>query len=350
MRPICSFASPFAAALLTLTAPAYAIQIDGSRDLDYGSALAVQAVPTGFGNATAANGLGGGGELDAAYARIENGRLHVLLTGNIENNFNKLHVFFDSRPGGENTLASAPAYDFENVSRNLAGMTFDEGFTADLHLYARWGSFSGNVFTVDVVDRNGGSSAIFGNGNTANVGTGTAIQSGTINPSNAGLGSTGTGEVRNLTPFLTQPVAFGFNNTNTAGIGGLPPAATPLPADMAAALAVSTGFEFSIALADLADANGQLNDAIKLHVAYGNSNNNFHSNQTLGSLPLGTANLGGGDGTFTGNLSGIDFRDFAGPQFFEVPIPVGAASGAIPEPATLLIGLPLLFGRRRRSR
>ncbi|MEM1027232.1 MAG: hypothetical protein AAGJ38_04035 [Planctomycetota bacterium] len=331
---------------------AAAIQIDGTLDdgpSGYGPAVAVQAVPTGFGDASASNGLGGGGELNAAYAKVENGRLNVLITGNIENNFNKLSVFIDSRPGGENTLSSAPAYDFENISQNLAGMTFDKGFDADFHLYARWGSFTGNVFTVDLVDRNNGSSTIFGNGDSASSGTGTAIQSGTINPGDNGLGSTGVGETRNLTPFLSQSVPFGFNNTNTGGIGPLPPAATPLPAEMGAALSVTTGFEFSIALADLAGSGGQLHDAIDLHVAYGNPNHNFHSNQILGSLPLGTGNLGGnGNGSFTGNLSGIDFSEFAGDQYFSVPLPPSAA--LIPEPG---VGLALLGGlalRRRRFR
>ncbi|MEM7577974.1 MAG: hypothetical protein AAF328_10940, partial [Planctomycetota bacterium] len=203
-------------------------------------------------------------------------------------------------------------------------------------------------FTVDLVDRNGGVSTIFGNGDSANSGNGTAIQTGTIEPTDMGLGSTGTGEVRNLTPFLTQPVPFGFNNTNTQGVVGLSPAGTPLPADMAAALAVTTGFEFSIALNDLAGPNGELHDAIDLHVAYGNPNHNFHSNQILGSLPLGTGNLGGdGNGNFTGNLSGINFANIAGPQFFSVAVPTSGA--LIPEPilgSGMLMGIALL--RRRK--
>ncbi|MEM8782597.1 MAG: hypothetical protein AAGE65_07025 [Planctomycetota bacterium] len=325
-------------------------QIDGSRDAVYGPALAVQTVPTGFGDAQSSNGIGSGGELNAAYAAVRDDRLHVLITGNLENNFNKLNVFIDSRPGGENTLSANPAYDFENISRNFAGLTFDEGFDADLHLYARWGGLTGNVFTVDLVDRNSGSTTIFGNGDTASQGVGTAIQSGTIAPTDAGLGSTGTGETRNLTPFLTQPVDFGFNNTNVAGVGALPPAATPLPADMAAALAVTTGFEFSIALQDLAGPNGELHDAIDLHVAYGNPNHNFYSNQILGSLPLGTANLGGdGNGNFTGNLAGIDFAAIPGPQFFSVPLPPAAAP--IPEPlAASCLVAGLVFLRRRPTR
>jgi hypothetical protein len=239
-----------------------------------------------------------------------------MITGNIENNFNKLSLFIDSRPGGENVLSASPQYDYEYLSQNLGGMTFDAGFAADYHLYARWGSLTGSIFTVDIVDRNGGGSAtVKGNGGYANTGGGTGIQSGVVNPDDMGLGSTGVGEVRNLTPFLTQPLAFGFNNTNTAGVGGSSGAA----ANQAAALAVTKGFEFSIALTDL--GNPQPGDTINIHAAYGNGNNNYHSNQVLGGLPVGTGNLGGnGTGGSIGDLSGINFNNFAGDQFFTVTV------------------------------
>lgn len=297
--------------------PLSAITVDGTRDAGYGSAVAVQTIQTGFGNATSPTGIGSGGELDAAYAVIEGSRLHVMITGNIENNFNKLSLFIDSQLGGENTLSALPQYDFENISQNFGGLTFDSGFGADYHLYARWGSFTGNNFTVDIVDRNGGtSSTVSGNGETSSVGGGTAVQTGTILPTDMGLGSTGVGEVRNLTPFLTEPIEFGFNNTNTAGVGG----SAGNAANQAAALAVTTGFEFSIDLVDLGAP--PVGSDIRIHAVYGNSNNNFHSNQTLGGLPVGTGNLGGnGSGGGIGNLSGVDFNNFAGDQFFTVTIP-----------------------------
>ncbi|MEM7627446.1 MAG: PEP-CTERM sorting domain-containing protein [Planctomycetota bacterium] len=305
-------------AVVLSPALASAITIDGSLDAAYGPAVAVQTVNTSFGNATSPSGLGGGGEVDAAYATIEDGRLNVLITGNIENNFNKLNVFFDSRPGGENTLSSTPVYDFESLSQNFGGLTFDPGFNADFHLYARWGSFTGSVFTVDLVDRAGGTSAaVNGNGAQSSSGAGTGVQSGTITPGDLGLGPGpgNVGEVRNLDGFLTQPVEFGFNNTNTAGVTAGTGAANP-----AAALAVTTGFEFSIDLADLGSpAPGE---EIKLHVAYGNGDQNFHSNQVLAGLPAGSGSLGGdGSGNFTGTLSGVDFNDFAGDQFFTLIVP-----------------------------
>src|SRR5690606_3226275 len=74
--------------------------LDGVRDAVYGSPRAVQTVETGFGDANP----NGGSELDAAYARIQGGTLYLMLTGNLENNFNKLNIFIDSQAGGQNVL------------------------------------------------------------------------------------------------------------------------------------------------------------------------------------------------------------------------------------------------------
>ena len=134
----------------------------------YGGPLAVQTVQTQFGDST--GGVTGGGELDAGYAVIDGGRLYVMLTGNIENNFNKMSVFIDSRPGGENVLTNVPQYDFNNVSQNFGGLTFDSGFNADYHLFGRWGG-GGNTFEIDVANRAGGGNAVVGvNGGAASAG------------------------------------------------------------------------------------------------------------------------------------------------------------------------------------
>ena len=306
--------------------------VDGTLDGSYGSALSVQSVQTQFGDASDPAGLGGGGELNAGYATISGDRLYVLLTGNIEPNFNKLSVFLDSQPGGENVLDGSLAYDFGDVSQNFGGLTFDSGFEADYHLFGRWG---GGAFELDIVDRAGSSAgAELGNSGAATVGTGTGIQSGSILA--GGTATTGA----DAGGFLTEDVLFGFNNTNTAGVVGGTGAA-----DATNAAAVTTGLEFSIALADI--GNPAVGDEIRIHAAYGNGDNNFHSNQTLGGLPADTGNLGGdGSGNFTGNLSGIDFNNFAGDQFFSITVT------AIPEPSGLsLLGIAsiALLGKRRKS-
>jgi len=225
-----------------------AITVDGTVDGDYGSPLAVQTVQTQFGDNGDPTGLGGGGELNGGYAAVQGDPL----TGNIEPNFNKLSVFIDSKAGGENTLASLN-YDFGNVAANFADLTFDSGFAADYHLYGRWG---GGAFELDFVDRMAGAGVSFDSG-AASTGSGTGIQSGSIIGNNA----------------FTGTIDFGFNNTNIAGVLGGTAAA-----NAAAAAAVTTGLEFSIPLSEIGAGPG---DIIKIHAAYGNGDNNFHSNQFL---------------------------------------------------------------------
>ena len=144
--------------------------INGVLELvDYGGPLAVQSVETDFGDSS--GGLTTGGELDAGYAVIDGGRLYVMLTGNIQNNFNKVSVFIDSVPGGENVLTNIPQYDVNNVSQNFGGLTFDSGFQADYHLFGRWGPANGNTFEVDIANRaGGGNAAVAVNGAAAGAG------------------------------------------------------------------------------------------------------------------------------------------------------------------------------------
>lgn len=329
---------------LTIAAPAWAqIVVDGTKDAEYGGALAVQTIQTQFGDST--GGITSGGELDAGYAAIADGRLYVMLTGNLEPNLNKVSVFIDSKPGGENVLSNLPQYDFNNVSQNFGGLTFDANFAADYHLFGRWGS-GGNVFQVDIADRAGGGSALVDvNGAAATAGAGTAIQSGVVSPGDNGLNSAGN---RVLAGFLGSPLEFGFNNSNGAGVTGGTGAA-----NQGAAAAVATGFEFSVALTDL--GNPVFGDLIKIHAVYGNGDNNFHSNQVLAGLPtdmmngiaLGTGNLGGnGNGGFTGTLSGVNFNNFAGEQYFSIRVPVPEPSSGV---LAALAVLAIAAASRRRA-
>ena len=66
----------------------FGIKVDGERDEEYGGPLAVQGIQTGFGDP--------GSELDAAYAIVSEGMLYLMITGNLEPNFNKLEIFIDS--------------------------------------------------------------------------------------------------------------------------------------------------------------------------------------------------------------------------------------------------------------
>src|SRR5450432_110926 len=78
--------------------------MDGSLTGDtafYGAALSTQTAKTHFGDANTgdpANG-GGGSEIDQVFGKVSNGRLYVFVSGNLEDNFNKLEVFIDPGNG-----------------------------------------------------------------------------------------------------------------------------------------------------------------------------------------------------------------------------------------------------------
>ena len=87
--------------LALMATSAVAQQIDGTLVGDesfYGTALSVQNTDTQFGNAINGGSIdgGGGSEINQVFGTVANGRLHVLVTGNLEPNFNKMSFFIDS--------------------------------------------------------------------------------------------------------------------------------------------------------------------------------------------------------------------------------------------------------------
>ncbi len=114
----------------------------------YGAALSTQNTNTQFGNAGNGDQVNGGGgsEVDQVYGTVQNGRLYVTVTGNLESNFNKLEVFVDSKAGGVNTINGAAlptgvdAYccggpgSGSGALQHLNGLQFDAGFNADYYL------------------------------------------------------------------------------------------------------------------------------------------------------------------------------------------------------------------------
>lgn len=305
------------------------VTVDGTRDAAYGAPIVIQTVNTEFGNANPQQGNQGGSELNAAYARVEGGRLFVMLTGNIEPNFNKLNVFIDSKAGGENVLSREPAYDFNPggggfyITQNMQGMTFDAAFAADYHLIARTGAGKAEV---DFADRQGGANYSVPNSSGAGSNFAGLVSTGSI--------AAGAPGKNTMSSPLSQALHFAHNNNNSAGVVGGSGAA-----DQVAAAAVTTGFEFSVDLADI--GNPSAGETIRIAAMIGNGDHHYLSNQILGGLPAPKGNLGGdGNGGFTGTLSGVNFNNFAGEQYFSI---------VVPEPSTLgLAGVAGLAALRRR--
>jgi len=271
------------AALLTLAlaAPLGAAPpvVDGTLDAVYGAAQEVQTIQTQFGNATDGNpGYCNGSELDAFYAIGEGGWLYVFIAGNLESNYNKLEVFVDSKPGGQNVLRNDnPNVDFNGLNR-MAGLTFDAGMEPDFWLGVTGGDAGGTykIFcnTAELLADGGGEGNYAGEGGARTDGT----LSGGTNPS--GLRVT-------------------IDNSNTAGVDGGCAAA-------AGGASVTTGLEIAVPLDALEYAGGP----IKVTVFVNGGGHDYVSNQVLGGLPDGTCNLG--------EPANVNFAALSGDQFVEL--------------------------------
>lgn len=309
--------------LLTLIAAVVATQasaapiLDGVRDGSY-PLLSVQGVQTGFGDANP----NGGSELNAAWGYIDSGVLYLMLTGNLENNFNKLNIFIDSVPGGENVITNSTDFGGNNPNNDgwagkYAGFTFDAGFAADYLLILRNGNSGGDRFDIDYTVVGGGVGAF----ETSGPAFGASLQGANANAlPGAGIG-------------------VAFNNSNVAGVTGGSGAA-----DLVAAATVTTGIELGIPLSALGNPNPA---DIKITAMINGSNHDYLSNQFLGTMPAPQINVGGdGAGGFNGTVGQINLNNFAGNQYFIIT--------RIPEPTTLaLVALTAALaagGSRRRVR
>jgi hypothetical protein len=282
--------------ICALAGVASAQVVDGSLDGSYGAPIVVQNVQTQFGD----NNLGqprfaNGSELNAAYARVSGGSLFLMLTGNLESNFNKLEIFIDSKAGGQNQLrGDNPDVDFNGLNR-MAGLTFDSAFSPDY-----WISSTGG-------DAGGGNYGYFVN--YAELLTGGGGAGGFVG------GNDGSGGA----PFGNGIVAA-INNSNILGVG------SGTAADSGLNGSPTTGMEFEIPLSLIGSPTG----AFAVSVFVNGGSHDFISNQVLGGANGGTGNIG--------EPSSANFNNLAGDQYFVVPTPGSLA----------LVGLAGLAGLRRR--
>jgi hypothetical protein len=255
---------------------------------------------TQFGDATGGGqDSAGGSEIDQVWGDFDpnTGILSFSVSGNLEGNFNKFWLFLDAVAGGENVLDATNVDGGFNEIQNMAGMTFDTGFTADHGLRFEVGSGFYGLRAFDLVNETAFDVATGG-------GPGDLPLSGAGGPGG---------------------ILFGWDNSNILGVDGT---------SAANAATATTGWEIDIDLATLLGTTAVQD--IRLAGFISSGDGAFLSNQVIGGLG-GLGNLG--DPTL------VDFNAINGDQFVTFANPV-------PEPSSLVF---LLLGgigacsRRRRS-
>jgi hypothetical protein len=284
-----------------------------------------------------------GSEIDGVYGYIDldANKLYLLVTGNLQTNYNKVAFFIDGAAGGQNTMFDASGavdVDFGGLARmgpgvNGPGLTFESDFFADYWLSMGSGGTNPDVFGNSAVLRTNGKILLagvpldygcFDGGNRNDAGNhpiafnGPRIdgQDGTrgniyseFAPRSAFDALFAEIDDPNGDPLNPVPPAPGLtqiylDNSNIAGVSG----------DSAAGAAgVTTGWEICIDLDEL----GYDGSPVKLTGAITNGGYDYWSNQIIGGLEFGTGNLG--------EVQQINFNNLPGTQY--VSIPVGTCGG-----------------------
>jgi len=179
---------PFSGA--AVTAPV----LDGTLDASfYGAPLFAQNTQTGFGDSNLAQvSYANGSEIDAVYAKTGTANvgdgsqqyLWVLITGNLESNFNRLNLFFDTgAAGGQHVLtATNPNADGLNT---MSGLTFETGFAAGYYMDFRCGNSPFNIYSDFAKLNPGGGGGFIG---AARKRRRSSARAATARPSGAGAG------------------------------------------------------------------------------------------------------------------------------------------------------------------
>jgi hypothetical protein len=256
-----------------------AITLDGLNiPSEAWSLKSTQLQPTQFGdNGTAGSQASpGGSEIDQFFANysVADNKLQIGITGNLEQNYNRLYIFFDGQAGGDNVLAAGHVDGFPVGIGNLAnritfpgGVTMDHGLEIAINTNHTNGGFTipQNQYDVHYFNLINNTSSV--------VATGAGVPA--LPLANAG-GPNG--------------IKLGWDNSNVAGVTG---------ADASGANSATTGFEFEI---DGLTAFNGLQGVVNMVAFVAGDDGAYLSNQSLPSFTSAT-NIGGGTYTYTGVIS-----------------------------------------------
>ncbi len=329
--------------------------IDGIRDAAYGARFAQVDVGTGFAsNSRSSMGAGirnraNGSEIDGVYAYIYNNGtpgnvnddfLLLLVTGNLETNFNKLEIFIDCAAGGQNTLRTDNVnVDFDGLNRmggpfqpageppppEQPGLTFDAAVSPDFWMSVTIGGGTEPAAPTMFINfatlpsLGGGVGDFFGGPNAT---VGPSPVDGDATPPEGGA-----------TPIAIRVDSDNSNTSAVMGSGGvggrvnLPGSGSQM--DVSDPLTVSTGVEFKINLEGIGYPIGNAG-SVKIAGILVGPNYDFMSNQAIGGL----TSAGNPDPNNLGApAKNVDFNDWDGDQF--VTVAVAANPGAQPAGAAI---------------
>jgi len=276
----------------TLGVPALAITLDGRLDPEYGPALSVQTTATyPLDNQRGHVAWSDGSELDALHAVVEGGTLYLFLAGNQYATPNPsdpgffadhLHVFFDTRPGGQQVLRSdnfdVGPYPGHSVLANMAGLAFEPGFEAD------W--WFGEILFDPEITYVAPPRLFAWRAELLTAGGGPGEY----------LGETAAGPTAGLDGGVNPlAVRAAFDNSNVAGV--------PLGCAASSGAGVDTGIEWAIPLEALGNPEG----CVRVVAFFSYKGAHWGPNQALPPLPTGLCSV-------VSPVSALDFGALAGDQ------------------------------------
>jgi len=276
-----------------------------------------------------------GSEIDNArvFIDVPNNKLYLFLAGNVEGNFNKMVLFFDTQPGGQNVILDSNVDISFNAVNNMSNITFDSAFSPDYFMDVNQGVDGGTGGLVRFSDAatlrtdgaiidpffgvildygsfDGGDIAAFPT--IPFAGPRIDIQDGSLGSLFANYGPR-LSQLDPLNP-IDNLIQVGINNSNVDGV---------TDTSAAGASAVNTGVEMVIDLDELG-WDGQQDILVAGWIANGGFD--FISNQVLGGVP-GPDNVGPRDADGDG-VNDLDFNAITGDQFINLSAPPVASCPA----------------------